>query len=57
MLDTIQGVVDRVVEGYAPERIILFGSHASGTSREDSDLDLLIDLLRMFRCATTAIAV
>jgi HEPN domain-containing protein/predicted nucleotidyltransferase len=42
MLGTIQEVVDRVVEGYAPERIILFGSHASGTSREDSDLDLLI---------------
>ncbi len=38
--------VDRIVatirDGYAPERIILFGSHARGTAAPDSDLDLLI---------------
>jgi hypothetical protein len=31
------------VTGYPINRIILFGSHASGTNREDSDVDLLIE--------------
>ena len=38
----IQAIVQRIVEGYAPDRIILFGSYAYGTPTEDSDLDLLI---------------
>ncbi|OGX86311.1 hypothetical protein BEN47_01815 [Hymenobacter lapidarius] len=38
----IQAVVQRIVEGYAPDRIILFGSYAYGVPNEDSDLDLLI---------------
>ena len=38
----IQAVVARIVEGYRPDRIILFGSYAYGTPTEDSDLDLLI---------------
>ena len=38
----IQAVVQRIVAGYAPDRIILFGSCAHGTPTEDSDLDLLI---------------
>ena len=38
----IQAVVARIVEGYRPERIILFGSYAYGTPTEDSDLDLLV---------------
>lgn len=38
----IQAVVARIVEGYQPDRIILFGSYAYGTPTEDSDLDLLI---------------
>ena len=38
----IQAVVQRIVAGYAPDRIILFGSYAYGTPTEDSDLDLLI---------------
>lgn len=37
----IQTIVQRIVEGYAPDRIILFGSYAYGTPTEDSDLDLL----------------
>lgn len=40
--EQIQAVVQRIVEGYAPDRIILFGSYAYGTPTEDSDLDLLI---------------
>ena len=37
-----QAVVQRIVEGYAPDRIILFGSYAYGTPTEHSDLALLI---------------
>lgn len=35
-------MVQRLVDEYAPERIILFGSHVAGTANEDSDIDLLI---------------
>lgn len=40
--EQIQAVVARIVEGYRPDRIILFGSYAYGTPTEDSDLDLLV---------------
>jgi HEPN domain-containing protein/predicted nucleotidyltransferase len=42
MLTTLQEIVDRVVQGYSPDRIIVFGSRAAGEARDDSDLDLLI---------------
>lgn len=35
-------IVRRVVDGYQPEKIILFGSYAYGKPDSDSDLDLLI---------------
>lgn len=35
-------MVQRLVDEYAPQRIILFGSHATGTADADSDIDLLI---------------
>ena len=31
-----------VAERFAPEKIILFGSHAYGTPHEDSDVDILV---------------
>ncbi|WP_310392751.1 nucleotidyltransferase domain-containing protein [Hymenobacter sp.] len=40
--EQIQAVVRRIVEGYQPDRIILFGSYAYGVPTEDSDLDLLV---------------
>lgn len=40
--EQIQAVVARIVEGYQPDRIILFGSYAYGTPTEHSDLDLLV---------------
>lgn len=40
--EQIQAVVRRIVEGYEPDRIILFGSYAYGTPTDDSDLDLLV---------------
>jgi predicted nucleotidyltransferase len=44
MIDSkkINEVVSRIANKFNPERIILFGSYANGTSNEDSDLDLLI---------------
>jgi len=38
----IDRVIDRIVEVYQPEKVILFGSYASGNASEDSDLDFLL---------------
>ncbi|GIV15065.1 MAG: hypothetical protein KatS3mg022_0500 [Armatimonadota bacterium] len=38
----LNDVVQKLVEGYAPQKVILFGSYARGEAREDSDIDLLI---------------
>lgn len=38
----LHAMVRRIVEGFHPERIILFGSRARGTARPDSDMDLLV---------------
>jgi len=40
--EAIEAMVNRIVEGFAPERVILFGSHARGTGGPDSDVDLLV---------------
>ena len=40
--ELLQGIVDRLVSEYQPEKIFLFGSHAYGRPDEDSDLDLLV---------------
>jgi len=39
--------VDRIVRKFHPIRIILFGSWARGSAREDSDLDLLVVLSKV----------
>ncbi len=39
---TIQAIVDRIVEEFDPERVILFGSYARGNPTKDSDLDFLV---------------
>jgi predicted nucleotidyltransferase len=38
----IRRVVETIVAGFAPSRIILFGSHARGDAGPDSDLDVLV---------------
>ena len=35
-------MVDRIVKGFDPLRIYLFGSRARGTARPDSDIDLIV---------------
>lgn len=38
----IDGITDAIVKNYQPEKIILFGSAASGKAGPDSDIDMLI---------------
>jgi HEPN domain-containing protein/predicted nucleotidyltransferase len=42
MLTTLDAIIERLIAGYDPDRIILFGSHASGNADEESDIDLLL---------------
>ena len=39
---TLQEILQCLIEGYAPQQVILFGSLAYGQPDEDSDIDLLI---------------
>jgi uncharacterized protein len=41
---TLALMVRRLVKSFDPDQIILFGSHARGTARPDSDIDLLVVL-------------
>lgn len=38
----LQKIVSFLIENYQPEKIILFGSLASGEVKEESDIDLLL---------------
>jgi predicted nucleotidyltransferase len=40
--DTIRQAVATLVAAANPQRIVLFGSHARGDARPDSDLDFLV---------------
>jgi len=40
--ELITYVVDKIVRGVAPQRIILFGSRARGEETRESDLDLFV---------------
>ena len=41
-LSEIRQLSDSIVREFRPERVILFGSYASGTACDDSDIDLLV---------------
>jgi predicted nucleotidyltransferase len=41
-MDPILAFSQRLAEEFHPRQIILFGSYANGTAREDSDVDLLV---------------
>jgi predicted nucleotidyltransferase len=38
----LQRILLKLIAGYSPEKVILFGSQAYGTPERDSDIDLLI---------------
>ncbi len=40
--ETIEAIVRAIAEKFSPEKIVLFGSYASGRPTPDSDLDLLV---------------
>jgi uncharacterized protein len=40
--EQIDQVIKAIIAGYAPEKIILFGSYAQGNPTKDSDIDLLV---------------
>jgi uncharacterized protein len=40
--DVLTGIAHRIVDLVHPRQVILFGSQARDTAREDSDIDLLI---------------
>ena len=42
MLSNVEAVLQRLIDAYDPERVILFGSHATGAAERESDIDLLI---------------
>lgn len=41
-MNEVEALTQRIVEEFDPEKIILFGSHAYGTPKEYSDVDLLV---------------
>ena len=41
-LSDIQALADKIARQFRPDKIILFGSHARGDSRRDSDVDLMV---------------
>lgn len=55
--DVIHEVARRIAEHFHPHRIILFGSHAYGTPRPESDLDLLIEMDTNLREAQQALLI
>jgi len=38
----LEDLLDRVIRHFAPQAVILFGSHARGVAGPDSDVDLLV---------------
>jgi len=40
--EQIDDIVQRIVVAVDPDKVILFGSYADGTSHENSDLDILV---------------
>jgi len=41
-MSRIRDWLQRLLAEFAPRRVVLFGSHALGSARDDSDVDLLV---------------
>lgn len=42
VVKTVQQYTDAVLQAFQPEAVILYGSYAKGTAREDSDIDVAV---------------
>jgi uncharacterized protein len=42
--ELLEQITTKIVDRFHPRRIILFGSHARGDVRPDSDLDLFVEM-------------
>ena len=51
----IKDLCRQIVEGFNPQKVILFGSHAYGVPNEDSDVDLLV--VMPFECRSVEQAI
>jgi len=40
--DVIDNLINEIAQAFSPNKIILFGSYASGNTRPESDIDLLV---------------
>jgi len=38
----VKNMLNKLISGYAPQKVVLFGSHVYGQPHSDSDIDLLI---------------
>lgn len=52
-MKAIRAVVDQIVAGWHPDKIILFGSHGYGKPTPESDVDLLVIMPVEGRTITT----
>jgi predicted nucleotidyltransferase len=55
--EAISEMTERIVQRFHPVRVILFGSHARGDARPDSDVDLLVVLPQVENKRESAVAI
>jgi predicted nucleotidyltransferase len=55
--DVLARMIERIVQGFNPVMVILFGSHARGDAGEGSDVDLLVVLPTVRNKREDAIAI
>jgi len=53
----LEEIAATIVEKFKPVRVVLFGSHARGEARDDSDLDLFVEMETQHRPPERAIEV